>query len=111
MLGRRLEIAADEREQADEVAAVPVAVDIGLAEADARARAELCPERVRPPDVDDDRRACAVAEAPAPPVRVTQDDLAPLKRIERTKRESPGDAWGEAHRFTEPRPATKGGFR
>ena len=97
--------------QPDEVVAVPVAVDVGLAEADPGARSELAPEGLGPTELDEDGRAGSVAEAATAPVGIAQDDLAPLERLERAKREPPRDVGCEPHRFTEPRPGTNGGLR
>ena len=61
--GDGLEVAAEQREEADEVLAVPVAVDVRLADADAGACTELVPEGVGTAELDEDRRPAAVTEA------------------------------------------------
>src|SRR5690349_2503667 len=107
-----LEVAADQREQPHEVGAIPVAVDVRLAETDARSPPDLGPEGVGPAELDDDRGACAIAEAPAPPVGVAKDDLPSLHGSEGPEREPSGNTGRDArHRSTEPRPGTKGGLR
>ena len=111
MLRRRLEVAADQREQPDEVVAVPVAVDVRLAEADPRPRSELPPERVRAPELDEDRRPVSVAEATPATVGVAQDDLPALERRERAEGEPAGDVGRDPHGRTDPCPGTSGGLR
>ena len=109
--GLRLEVAADQREEPDEVVAVPVAVDVGLAEADPGTGSELAPEGLRTAELDDHGRAGSVPEAASTAVGIAQHDLAPLERCEGTEREPPCDVGREPHRFTEPRPGTNGGLR
>ncbi len=106
-----VEVAAEQREEPDEVVAVPVAVDVRLAEADARAPRDLAPESGGAPHVHDERRAVAVAEAAAAPVGIAQHEGAAPQAAQRPEGQALGDAGGGAHRFTVPLPGTNGGLR
>ncbi len=111
VLGRGVEAAPEDREQRDEVVAVPVAVDVGLADPDPRATAELLPERLGATDVDEHGRPGSVAEAAPAAAREPEHDLAALDALERLQHEPLRQAPEHAHGRSDPLPGTNGGRR
>ncbi len=105
-----VEAPTEEREQPRQIGAVPVAVDVGLAEPDPGPAAELLPHHVGPHEVDHDLGALPVPEPATAPVGIAQHDAASCHRLEGAEDEPPRGGAEDRHRRVVPFPGTNGGF-